>query len=99
MKHLHTAEELLSSKYGKAGTESRDKFESEAQAYYYGIVLRERRKELKMTQQELAERVGAKRSYIARIEKGETDIRLSSFIRLISVMGLSLNVNIARQVV
>ena len=43
-----------------------------ARAYYYGEILRGRRIELKMTQKELAEKIGTARSYIARIEKGET---------------------------
>lgn len=52
----------------------------------YGVILRNRRKELKMTQKELAEKVGTARSYIARIEKGETDIQLSSFLRISKVL-------------
>ncbi len=87
---LHTANELLTVKYGEPGTESRKNFESEARAYYYGIILRDRRKELKMTQQELADKVGTKRSYISRVEKGRTDIQLSSFFRLISAMDLTM---------
>lgn len=39
-----------------------------------------------MTQKELAEKVGTARSYIARIEKGETDIQLSSFLRISKVL-------------
>lgn len=46
----------------------------------------DRRKELKMTQQELAERVGTVRSYIAKVEKGETDIQLSSFFRIANAL-------------
>lgn len=37
---------------------------------------------IRQAQQELAERVGTARSYIARVEKGETDIHLSSFLRI-----------------
>lgn len=88
LEKLHTAGEILSAKYGEPGTESRKKFEAEAQSYYYGAILRDRRKKLKMTQQELAERAGTARSYIARVEKGETDIQMSSFFRIISAMGL-----------
>jgi len=53
---LHTASELLNSKYGAVGTESRAEFDAKAWAYYYGVVLRGRRKEFKMTQRELAEK-------------------------------------------
>lgn len=88
---LHNAEELLSAKYGAPGTESRNKFNAEARAYYYGVILRDRRKELKMTQQQLADAVGTQRSYIARVEKGETDIQLSSFFRLLPALRLSID--------
>ena len=79
---LTNAESVLTAKYGALGTASRKAFEEKAQAYYYGVILRDRRKELKMTQVELAQKVGTARSYIARIEKGETDIQLSSFLRI-----------------
>ena len=79
---LHNADELLDAKYGAPGTESRREFEEKARAYYYGIILRDRRKELQMTQGELAEKTGTARSYIARIERGETDMQLSSFLRI-----------------
>lgn len=86
---LHTASELLDKKYGRQGSVSRDEFDAKARAWYYGEILRDRRRELKMTQQELAEKVGTARSYIARVEKGETDIQMSSFLRIASAMGLS----------
>lgn len=58
LKKLHNADELLDAKYGAPGTESRRAFDEKARAYYYGVILRDRRKELKMTQKELAEKVG-----------------------------------------
>lgn len=79
---LHTASELLADKYGAPDTAGRREFDEKARAYYYGVILRDRRKELKMTQGELAEKAGTARSYIARIERGETDMQLSSFLRI-----------------
>ena len=55
---LVDAETVLTDKYGAPGTESRSEFEAKARAYYYGVILRDRRKELKMTQSELADKVG-----------------------------------------
>lgn len=85
---LHTAGELLDNKYGEAGTESRTVFHEKSIAWYYGEILRDRRKQLKITQQELAEKVGTARSYIARVEKGETDIQISSFFRIARALGI-----------
>ena len=56
----------------------------------FAEILRNRRKELNLTQEELAEKVGKKRAYIARIEKGETDMQLSSFISISQALGLKL---------
>ena len=56
----------------------------------FAEVLRCRRKELNLTQEELAEKVGKKRAYIARIEKGETDMQLSSFINISQALGIKL---------
>ena len=86
---LINAETHLTERYGAPNTEIRKQFEDKAQAYYYGVILRNRRKELKMTQQELAERVGTARSYISRVEKGETDIQLSSLCRIASALRMS----------
>lgn len=87
---LKTASQLFDEKYGKQGTARRAAFEAESAAWYFGELMRERRKALKMTQEELAERVNAKRTYISRIERGETDIQLSSFFRIIAALGIKL---------
>lgn len=89
LKDLHNVSELLDSKYGVVGTGSREEFEAKSRAYYYGVILRERRKELKMTQGELAQKIGTVRSYIARIERGETDMQLSSFLRIAEALHIT----------
>lgn len=86
---LIDSEIVLTEKYGAPGTESRRAFDEKARAYYYGVILRDRRKELKMTQKELAEKVGTARSYIARVERGETDMQLSSFLRIADALRIS----------
>ena len=93
LKNLHSASELLNNKYGKRGTPERDEFEKEAIAYYYGEILKDKRKELKLTQENLAEKVGLKRSYIAKIEKGETDLQISSLVRLANALGLKFSLS------
>ena len=56
----------------------------------FAEIIRSRRKALYLTQKELAEKVGKKRTYIARIEKGETDMQLSSFISISQALGIKL---------
>ena len=83
------AKELIEKRYGKRGTESREKFRDEAFSYYFGEIIKSRRKELKMSQGELAELVGKKRPYISRIENG-VDIRISNLVLIANALDLSL---------
>lgn len=87
------AKDLLNQRYGKRGTESREKFRDEAFSYYFGEIIRNRRKELKMSQDELAQKVGKKRPYISRIENGE-DIRISNLVLIANALDLSLQLTI-----
>ena len=85
---LKTFNQELNNKYGNAGTPIRENFHEEALTWYYGQLLRNRRRELKMTQKQLAEKLGREQSYIARVERGKADIQLSSFFRIATVLGI-----------
>lgn len=85
---MRTANDMLDRKYGKAGTPRREEFEAKAKAWYYGEVLRNARKAAGITQQQLADKIGKKREYVALIEKGETDMQLSTFIMMSEALGL-----------
>lgn len=64
----------LDEKYGALGTPSRNQFDEQSLAWFYGNILRERRKELNLTQKQVADKIGREQSYIARVESGKTDI-------------------------
>ncbi len=89
MGQLINAKEILDKRYGKRGTESREKFRENAFSFYFGEIIKSRRKELKMSQNDLADLVGKKRPYISRIENGE-DIRLSNFALIANALNLSI---------
>jgi len=93
LKKLHKTEDLLEKRYGKQGTQEREAFHEIALAHYYAEILRDRRKELKITQQQLADKIGKERSYVAHIERGETDMQLSSFFRLSNALGLNFSLH------
>ena len=88
LKNLPTFEEVLVEQYGKKGSVSRDEFDAKARAWYYAEVLKNARKAAGITQQQLAEKIGKKREYIAMLEKGETDMQLSTFILISEAVGL-----------
>lgn len=85
---LSTTNDMLDAKYGVHGTETRDEFDESSIAWFYGNMLKERRKQLKMTQKEVAEKSGREQSYIARVERGKADIQLTSFFRIASILGI-----------
>jgi DNA-binding XRE family transcriptional regulator len=84
--------DVLAAKYGAHGTPERAKFDEEAYAFYAGQVLLDARKNARLTQGELASRIGSDKSYISRIEKGITMPSVATFYRIINELGLTINI-------
>jgi len=82
IKDAKTFDELLNIKYGKLGTPNRDEFESRAKAFVVGEMIKDARKEAHLTQEELAEKTGTKKSYISRVENGKIDIQISTLFKI-----------------
>lgn len=93
IKNAKNFDELLDIKYGNIGTEKRDNFEERAQYFVISEMLKSARKEANMTQEQLAEKVGTKKSYISRLENGKCDIQLSTLYRIFE-FGLGKRVNL-----
>ena len=72
----------------------RDKFDSDSLAFRLGVMLKEARKEARITQEQLAQKTGTKKSYISRIERGQSDIQISTYQKLIEI-GLERHLNIS----
>lgn len=81
-KGVKTFDELLEVEHGKIGTESRNTYEEKAQMFIVSEMLKQARKQSKMTQEELALKAGTKKSYISKIENGKGNIQLSTLIRI-----------------
>lgn len=79
MKNTASFEDLLEQKNGKKGSPERDRFDANSLVFRLGEMLKEARKKAKLTQEELANRTGIKKSYISRIERGLSDIQLSTY--------------------
>ena len=84
-KNIKTFDQLLEVEHGKIGTESRTTYEKNAQMFIISEMLKDARKEAKITQEQLAEKAGTKKSYISRIENGRGNIQLSTLIRIFEV--------------
>ncbi len=85
----YNVSEELNRTFGSPGTESRRKAEEQAWEEYNAQILLDARKEAGMTQSELADKIGTDKSYISRVERGLTIPSISTFYRMVSAMGLT----------
>lgn len=81
-KNIRNFDDLIELEHGKLGTESRNEYEERAQMFIVGEMLKEARREANLTQEELAERAGTKKSYISKVENAKGNIQLSTLIRI-----------------
>ena len=86
-KKLTTLDEFIDQQYGPEGTPVRDKFEQEVQAFCIAETLKYERERAGLTQEQLAEKVGTKKTYISRVENGKADVQLSTLFRLFEGLG------------
>ena len=84
-KNIKNFEQLIEVEHGKIGTESRNSYEEKSQMFIISEMLKEARKEANITQEQLTEKTGTKKSYISRIENGKGNIQLSTLIRIFEI--------------
>lgn len=83
---------VLEKKYGISGSPERVQFDEEAYSFYTSQILREARREAKLTQSELASRIGATKSYISKLENGYITPSVGTFYRLINALGMRIEI-------
>jgi DNA-binding XRE family transcriptional regulator len=81
-KNIKSFDELIELEHGKIGTENRIKYEEGAQMFIVSEMLKSARKNAKLTQEQLADKAGTKKSYISKLENGKGNIQLSTLIRI-----------------
>jgi len=82
-KRPKTIHEHFDQKYGLKGSPERKAFEQRAEAFMVAELVKESRKKAKLTQQQLAEKLNIKRTYISKIERASSDVRLSTLRNII----------------
>ena len=85
IKNCESFDELLDAEYGERGTEDRETFEAEA--FCLAECLKEHRRLAGLTQEQLAAKIGTKKSYISKIENGHADVQLSTLFRIFAGLG------------
>ncbi|NBA89196.1 helix-turn-helix domain-containing protein [Emticicia sp. CRIBPO] len=83
--NIKSFDELIDLEHGKIGTESRNRYEEHSQMFIISEMLKEARRNANLTQEQLAEKAGTKKSYISKIENGRGNIQLSTLIRIFEI--------------
>ena len=87
-------DELLNAEFGEVGTPSREEFDKETEAFCLAQTLKEERIRAGLTQEQLAVKIGTKKTYISRLENGKADIQLSTLFRIFEGLGRRVSLTI-----
>ena len=83
MKNIQTLDQIKTKYYGEVGTPERDRLENELEALRIGFKIRSAREQLDMTQEQLAERINKKLTYISKIENDGENITLRTLYDIV----------------
>lgn len=84
---LTPIEEYIAEDFGHKDSPSRVEFEAGVDAFILGEKLRNERQKAGLTQEQLAERIGTKKTYISRVENGHADIQVSTLFKIFQGLG------------
>lgn len=91
-KDIYDVDAWMDEQYGKVGTPEREEFRKEAYSYCVGQIIHNARKQEKITQSDLAKRIGTNKSYISKIENGSIEPGVGLFFRIIEALGLKFDI-------
>lgn len=87
------ADALIDDVWGKVGTPERDAMEAqlkeEVNTYFVGEAIKKARIQHNLTQEELGEKIGVKRSQICKLENGRCSPTLSTMSRVFRALGFN----------
>lgn len=95
-KHMNLTpiEDLITEDFGATGTPERNAYDMECDAFIIGEQLKAERAKAGLTQEQLAEKIGTKKSFISRIENGRADIQISTLVKLFNGLGRQVSVRV-----
>ena len=83
MKNIQTLDQIKTKYYGEIGSPERDRLENELEALRIGYKIKSAREQLNMTQEQLAERVEKKRTYISKVENDGENMTLRTLFDIV----------------
>jgi ribosome-binding protein aMBF1 (putative translation factor) len=85
--NVKTLDQIKSQYYGEIGTPERDRLENELEALRIGLKIREAREQSGLTQEQVANRINKKRTFISKVENDGENITLRTLYDVV-VRGL-----------
>jgi len=90
----YSLNEMIDKHVGKKGTTERTVFESELQKEVLAEMIKRTRKKRNLTQAELGEMVGVKKSQISKLENGVNNITIDTLIKIFKALKAKINFTI-----
>ncbi|MPM66274.1 hypothetical protein SDC9_113181 [bioreactor metagenome] len=81
--NIKTFDQVKDKVIGLRGTERRDTLERELEALRLGIQIRNAREKQNLTQEQLAERINKKRTFISRIENDGSNLTIKTLLDIV----------------
>lgn len=92
---VYTLDQIKDEVYGVKGTPRRDTLEKELANLRVGLQIRNMREEKKMTQLQLAEKIGKERSFISKVETDGKNLTIGTLFDIVERgLGATLNIQI-----
>ncbi|HIT46553.1 MAG TPA: helix-turn-helix transcriptional regulator [Candidatus Cryptobacteroides merdipullorum] len=91
---LSSLEEMIAEDFGPQGSVEREAFDRDTETFILAERLKEERLKAGLTQEQLAEKIGTKKSYISRLENGKADVQLSTLFRIFEGLGRRIRLTI-----
>jgi len=89
---LSEAEDKL---IGIKGTPERDQYEFELKLELIGDMIRTARKERKLTQEQLGNLIGVKKSQISRLENNTSNVTIETILKVFNALEAKVNFNVS----
>ena len=90
----YSLEEITDKHIGEKGTVKRDAFEYELKMDLIGEAIKKARKDRHLTQEELGQLVGVKKSQISKLENSLTDARFETILKVFKALNAKINFNV-----
>ena len=88
-KDIYDVSAMLDEVLGKEGSAERERNRERAWEEYNAQILLDARKNAHLTQSELAQRIGANKSYISKVERGLIVPSVATLYKIAAAMGLT----------